>query len=323
MLIKEYIKNLLETLNQDIDSNITKIRKGFQNLDYLDEENQTLLHIFVDNVYDEDKCFLAIKSLLKAGLNPNAKADFNYNFIQTALYAGYSEKFIVKIIEESLKYNLNVNHVDDDGDTIMHTAIYSDDYLDEIINIYKTLMKTDFDFCKRDKEGRNLVEAMIFQNENLHQYTDEQITELKHLYQLADFKQSYLKDTNKEQKSPNSHNNEEETPEEEPKSRELEKLESLIEMIDEELKFLDLPRHPNKIFSKSTPKETISNDIEKLPLIKTISSELKVIETPKRKKHRRIQTPNYHQTISTLGKDGIKKDDLIVENHSPKVYTKN
>lgn len=323
MLIKEYIKNLLETLNQDIDSNITKIRKGFQNLDYLDEENQTLLHIFADNVYDEDKCFLAIKSLLKAGLNPNAKADFNYNFIQTALYAGYSEKFIVKIIEESLKYNLNVNHVDDDGDTIMHTAIYSDDYLDEIINIYKTLMKTDFDFCKRDKEGRNLVEAMIFQNENLHQYTDEQITELKHLYQLADFKQSYLKDTNKEQKSPNSHNNEEETPEEEPKSRELEKLESLIEMIDEELKSLDSPNYPNKNFSKSTPKETTSSDFEELPLIQKINSELKVIESPNKKKRRKPQTPNQHQTIFTLVKDDTNKDELSPDNHSSKVYTKN
>lgn len=322
MLIKEYIKNLLVTLNQDIDSNIKKIQKVFQNLDYLDEENQTLLHIFVDNVYDEDKCFLAIKSLLKAGLNPNATADFNYNFIQTALYAGYSEKFIIKIIEESLKYNLNVNHVDDDGDTIMHTAIYSDDYVDEVINISITLMKTDFDFCKRDGEKRNLVEAMIFQNEHLHQYTDEQITELKLLYQLAEFEKSYLKDTNKEQGSPNSHNNEEENTEEEPKSRELEKLESLIKMIDEELKSLASPNYPNKIFSRIIPKETIDNDFEELPLIQKINSELKAIEAPNKKKSRKPQTPKQQQTIFALRKNDTNKDELSVENHSPKVYIK-
>ncbi len=54
--------------------------------------------ITIDNKYDEEKCFLAIQTLLKVGINPNLKACFNYIFIQTALYTGYSEEFILNII---------------------------------------------------------------------------------------------------------------------------------------------------------------------------------------------------------------------------------
>ena len=147
----------------EYDQNLAKLLKKYGSLDYKDDENQTLLHILVDSKMDEASCFTYIQSLLKAGLNVNAKSEFGYNFIQTALYTGYSEKFILNIIHESLKYNLNVNHVDDDKDTIMHTAIYSDDYKGEITNIYNLLCNNGFDSLKEDKDGRNLVEAMIYQ----------------------------------------------------------------------------------------------------------------------------------------------------------------
>lgn len=144
-------------------------------MQYTDSENQSLLHILVDNKYDEEKCFLAIQSLLKVGLSPNLEADFNYNFIQTALYAGYSEKFILSIISEALKYNLDVNHIDSDKDTIVHTAIYSDDYLGDVERIYELLCSNGYDSSKIDHDGRNLIEAMIFQK----QYSDSQIERFK------------------------------------------------------------------------------------------------------------------------------------------------
>lgn len=178
MLGIENIRNLVATMTEDINSNIRKLKNAFGSLEYVDDSNQSLLHILVDNKYDEHKCFLAIQSLLKIGLNPNLEDDFNYNFIQTALYAGYSETFIIKIIKESLKYNLDINHVDSDQDTIMHTAIYSDDYLGEVINIYQILIDNGFDSMKLDHEGRNLVEAMIYQK----QYSKEQIIEFKELF---------------------------------------------------------------------------------------------------------------------------------------------
>src|SRR5699024_1417967 len=113
MLNKNNIRVLLSKMTDDMHSNVKKIKSAFGSIDYTDEDNQSILHILVDDKYDETKCFLAIKSLLQIGLSPNLESDFEYNFIQTALYTGYSEEFILNIINESLKYNLNINHVDD------------------------------------------------------------------------------------------------------------------------------------------------------------------------------------------------------------------
>lgn len=175
MLNKNNIKVLISKMSDNTNYNIKKIKSAFGSLEYTDDDNQTLLHILVDDKYDENKCFLAIKSLLSIGLNPNSKADYDYNFIQTALYAGYSESFILNIITLALNYNLNVNHIDSDKDTIMHTAIYSDDYLGEVENIYDLLCANGFNSSLVDGEHRNLVEAMIFQK----QYSDKQIDSFK------------------------------------------------------------------------------------------------------------------------------------------------
>ncbi len=191
MLNKKDISKILDKMTDSYEKNIRIIFNNLGNLSYRDGDNQTLLHILVDNLYDEDKCFLAIASLLNAGLNPNSEADFNYNFIQTALYTGYSEEFIIKIIREALKYNLNVNHVDSDKDTIMHTAIYSDDYVDGIINIYNLLIENGFNAGAIDYEGRNLLQAMIFQSEDFFKkyskvrFTPNQIERFKVIFEQA------------------------------------------------------------------------------------------------------------------------------------------
>lgn len=197
MLNVSNIKDLLTKMTEDVNSNLKKIRKAFGSLDYTDDDNQSLLHIFVDNKYNEAKCLLAIKSLLKIGLSPNLEDDFNYNFIQTALYAGYSENFILSIISESLKYNLEVNHVDSDKDTIVHTAIYSDDYLGEVERIYELLCANGFDSSKLDHDGRNLIEAMIFQK----QYSDSQIDRFKKLFNANLDEKEQVKPIAKENKS--------------------------------------------------------------------------------------------------------------------------
>lgn len=194
MLKISNIGKLVSTMDENTKINIKKLKKFFGNLKYVDDSNQSLLHILVDNKYDENKCFLAIKSLLQTGLSPNLEDFYNYNFIQTALYAGYSEDFIIKIIKEALKYNLDVNHVDSDKDTIVHTAIYSDNYLDDVINIYKTLIENGFDSSKIDHDGRNLVEAMIYQN----QYSKEQI---------EDFSKLFLENTQSKIKVPDNNHN--------------------------------------------------------------------------------------------------------------------
>lgn len=176
---RENISYMLSSLRQDDSNfNIKKIRKFFGSLDYRDDSNQTILHILVDNKYDEEKCYLAIKTLFQHGFNPNFTDYFNYNFIQTALYSGYSEKFIIKIIKEALEYGLNINHIDSDRDTIMHTAIYSDDYVEDIMDIYKLLCSNGYDSAKVDKDGRNILDAIIYQEE----YSESQIKEFKLLF---------------------------------------------------------------------------------------------------------------------------------------------
>lgn len=174
------IKNVLNTMTNDVQSNVKKLINLFGSLDYIDDDNQSILHILVDNIYDEEKCFLAIKSLLKCGVDPNLEADFQYNFIQTALYAGYSENFIKRVIKEALKYGLKINHRDDDLDTIMHTAIYSDDYLGDVEGIYDLLVESGFDSTLVDHDSRNLVEAMIYQK----QYSPEQIESFRKKFNL-------------------------------------------------------------------------------------------------------------------------------------------
>ena len=174
------IKNVLNTMTDDVQSNVKRLINLFGSLDYTDDENQSILHILVDNIYDEEKCFLAIKSLLKCGVDPNLEADFQYNFIQTALYAGYSENFIKRVIKEALKYGLKINHRDDDLDTIMHTAIYSDDYLGDVEGIYDLLVESGFDSTLVDHDSRNLVEAMIYQK----QYSPEQIESFRKKFNL-------------------------------------------------------------------------------------------------------------------------------------------
>lgn len=159
MVDKKDIEKLLDSLGTVSAANAVKISNYFGKLSFRDEEKQTILHILVDNKYDKYKCFTAIKSLLEKGLDPNAKSDFGYNFIQTALYTGYSEDFILKIIEESLKYGLDVNHVDEDGDTIIHTAIYSDKYKGFCSEIYKLLLENGFDYGIKNNSGYTIFNA--------------------------------------------------------------------------------------------------------------------------------------------------------------------
>lgn len=172
------VKKILSKMTYDVDTNIKTIKKEVCSLAYEDEHGLCLLHIFVDEKYDEELCFLGIQALLKVGLNPNKSDWYEYNFIQNALYTGYSEEFILKIIKESLKYGLDVNHVDYDKDTIMHTAIYSDNYKDEVINIYKLLVENEFDSTKVDGDKNNILEAMEVEN-----FTVSQINEVKEIFQ--------------------------------------------------------------------------------------------------------------------------------------------
>lgn len=188
MLEKEAILKLLEILSEDIESNKKKIKLHFGNINIINQENQNLLHIFVDNKYDEQKCFLAIKTLLELGVNPNHISDYKYNFIQRALYSNYSEEFILKISEEAFKHGLNPNHQDEDKDTVIFTAIYSEDYFGGIEKLLNLYIQNGYDINLKCEEGRSVVEAMISMNEDIkkdnlkvREHSKEEIKKVKEL----------------------------------------------------------------------------------------------------------------------------------------------
>lgn len=189
MLEKDVLIKLLMTMTTDIESNKKKIQYHFGNINFKTvSKNQSLLHVFVDEKFDEEKCFLAIKTLLEMGVNPNHKDDFDYNFIQLALYTGYSEKFILKIAEEAFKYGLNPNHQDADKDTVIHTAIYSEDYFGGIEELLKLYISHGFDINITCEKGNNVVSAMMYMNQyikdngiNMNLYTSDEIKRVKNI----------------------------------------------------------------------------------------------------------------------------------------------
>ena len=165
MLEKDVLIKLVDAMTNDLESNKKKLRLHFGNIKLVNAENkQTLLHIFVDEKYDEEKCFEVIRSLLAMGVNPNHIDDLGYNFIQLALYTGYSEEFMLKIATEAFKYGLNPNHQDTDKDTAIHSAIYSEDYFGKIDELLKLYIQNGFNVNLTCQMGYDVPNAMLYMN---------------------------------------------------------------------------------------------------------------------------------------------------------------
>lgn len=152
--------------------NLDEIRMCvISDLDYISDHGYTLLHFFVDDTCfnDEPQRLQAIQSLLDYGLNPNDKDITGQNFIQTAMYDGTTDQFILQLISEALKYGLKVNHQDCSGNTIMHSAVFSDYYdVDDLASIYNLLIKNGFNKNLCNKMGMNIVQSMNFSGNYSH-----------------------------------------------------------------------------------------------------------------------------------------------------------
>lgn len=155
------ISSVLDVLTGSIeDKNMKLVELILKDLNFSDEYGMGWLHLLVDEQADEIVTFEAIKILLQLGLDPNKKDNCGYNFIQVAMYTGYSEGFIYSCIEYALKYKLNVNHVDQDKDTMMHTAIESDDYYGKLDKIYNLLCKHGFKSNALNNNGDSIIDSM-------------------------------------------------------------------------------------------------------------------------------------------------------------------
>lgn len=164
-MVNKKIINILPRMTTNLNNNIRIINEEFKDLNYIDDNNKSLLHIFIQEKNKESDTMLAIKSLLKCGkLNPNLKDINGYNFIQTALIKGYSEDFVLELIKITINNTdtaLDINTVDNEGNTIVHTAIESDEYNQDFIRIYKLLCENGFDSFIVNKKGKNIYNTAI------------------------------------------------------------------------------------------------------------------------------------------------------------------
>lgn len=202
MTAKEAIRDLLGKMNNNSGANTDKIDDILGGL--LGYDKKQYLNVLTDELFDEKKCFLAINSLLATdGYFPCEKGDFGYNFIQNAIYTGYSEQFVISVVKSIIKNNNennNFNQVDEDGDTIMHSAIYCDDYPgDYLPTLYLLLCENGFDSKITDNDGRNIIEAMKFEHDRIGKFSDSQIEKMETLYSLEKRKTSYSKPKNEEE----------------------------------------------------------------------------------------------------------------------------
>lgn len=172
------IKSMLEEITEPsffLSYNIKYISEAFGGLDCKSKDGETILHILADKIYDEKKSFLAIKSLLQYGFNPNAVDKNNCNFIQAALKNNCSEEYILKLINESLKYNLDVNHVNNLNENIMHVAIYNKYNKNQLLNIFDLLIRNGFDISKVDCRGRSIYNAALIEKV----FTEDEVKKVK------------------------------------------------------------------------------------------------------------------------------------------------
>ena len=159
------MNKLLSKMKIDnLDFNFELIELIFEDINETNEHGENILHYFVtDTVYNEYQCFLAVKTLLYKGINPNFSDAYNYNFIQTAIDTGYSEDFIYACIKESLKYGLDVNHKEEDGDTIIHTALLADDYHDGISKLLSILTENGYNPNIKNNDKKT-IEDLVFES---------------------------------------------------------------------------------------------------------------------------------------------------------------
>jgi len=179
-MISLKIRNMLKRINNSDANNIRVIEEIFGTVFYRTEYKENLLILLTSKKYDEEKCFLAIKTLLEAGVDPNEKS-WSQNFVMCTIDIGYSEDFVIKIIKEALKYGFKVNETDNDIKNIVFYAIYSNKYKGNIATLYKLLIQNGL-YRDSTYHRHTYSDAMI-----INKYSPQEIKEF-----MAVYKESFI-----------------------------------------------------------------------------------------------------------------------------------
>lgn len=153
------IENLISKMTDNFTRNYLEIDNVFLGFeDY--STNGYILMSFVKELYDEEKCLLAIKTLFQHGANPNYLDKKGNNFIQVALETGYSENFMIEITAFALMNGLDVNHRNNDELAILDSALYSEKYKGGIVSLSKWLGLYEYNFDSVDFFGNDIVTSL-------------------------------------------------------------------------------------------------------------------------------------------------------------------
>ena len=119
MMTKQDVKAMLRLMTKGAEYNDSVLVDRFKKNNVNKKE---YLFVLTDELYDEKSCFTAIQSLVSCEhADPTIIGDFGYNFIQNAMYAGYSSNFVTNLINYCGRVSkLNVNHKDEDALQVMH-----------------------------------------------------------------------------------------------------------------------------------------------------------------------------------------------------------
>lgn len=200
-MLTNKIDNIIDKMTSDINKNIRIINEEFTDLNVVYNNKETLLHLLLNNKNNEEKTMNAIKTILSTKrASVNLKNNSGDTFIQTALWTGYSERFILELINTTLKYyssKFNINSVDNDGNTIMHTAIISENYTEGINTIYKLLLQNGFNSTIKNKRNEDILKTLNIVYEEKSKYSFEQVKQFKKIYNSKEYINNIIIDQEK------------------------------------------------------------------------------------------------------------------------------
>lgn len=112
---------------------------------------------------EEDEALRVIKLLINNGKdNVNSKDSDGYTFIHNALYAGYSQKFMIELFKLAYDNNFNINYCDKEyGDTVIHTAVESDEYIGKVAPLLRIANEMGLDVNIKNKKNKTILDVSL------------------------------------------------------------------------------------------------------------------------------------------------------------------
>lgn len=189
--IEKKIKRLLKKIEYNRHSTFRKIEKEFKDINYIDENGNTLAHLFITSDGDPTKIYYAIDVIFTFSKFDQDQTNNNgQNVLQTLIT---TKKNSLDLLYDYYYPNIkcNPNSIDKYGNTLLHNcAIYSDDF-SGIEDIYTLLRARRFDSMIKNKYGQTFFDILEDKYYNIIQKGEEDNLECDISY-FENIKMTYL-----------------------------------------------------------------------------------------------------------------------------------